>query len=344
MATSAAQPPVLLLHGMATSAARTWGDNGWLELLRDAKRPALALDLMGHGDAPKPHDPAAYEALEQAVVDALPDEPVDAIGFSLGARTILAIAGRHPERFRKIVTGGVGRNLFEVDKERAASIQRGINGQPDDEDPSSQYFSQLADSPEVDREALIALMHRKSSWPVNRETLKVVTQPVLVCIGDGDWAGPGDLLVEALPNATLKVLRPPTTTRRPRTSTSSTPHWAGSTPPPDATPLTPLPTPLAGAPTPGRPGAALGPSQRQTRSPDGGPGEVKRERPVGGRRRPPRPSRRRRRPRAAAGAAPARGRRPAGRGDRGGDGHLVGRRDAQQLAQAVLVAVAGARR
>jgi pimeloyl-ACP methyl ester carboxylesterase len=207
MATSAAQPPVLLLHGMATSAARTWGENGWLELLRDAKRPALAVDLMGHGDAPKPHDPAAYEALEQAVVDVLPDEPVDAIGFSLGARTILAIAGRHPERFRKIVTGGVGRNLFEVDKERAASIQRGINGQPDDEDPSSQYFSQLADSPEVDREALIALMHRKSSWPVNRETLKAVTHPVLVCIGDGDWAGPGDPLVEALPNATLKVLR-----------------------------------------------------------------------------------------------------------------------------------------
>jgi pimeloyl-ACP methyl ester carboxylesterase len=149
----------------------------------------------------------AYEALEQHVVDQLPDEPVDAIGFSLGARTILAIAARHPERFRKSVTGGVGRNLFEVDAKRAESIQRGINGQPDDEDPSSQYFSQLAESPEVDRDALAALLRRKKAWPVTRDALQAVTHPVLVCIGDGDWAGPGDPLVEALPNATLKVLR-----------------------------------------------------------------------------------------------------------------------------------------
>jgi pimeloyl-ACP methyl ester carboxylesterase len=200
-------PPVLLLHGLATSAARTWGENGWLDLLADARRPAIALDLLGHGDAPKPHDPEAYEALEQHVVDQLPDEPVDAIGFSLGARTILAIAARYPERFRKIVTGGVGRNLFEVDPKRAESIQRGINGNPDDEDPSSQYFSQLAESPEVDRDALSALLRRKKAWPVSRDSLQAVTQPVLVCIGDGDWAGPGDPLVEALPNATLKVLR-----------------------------------------------------------------------------------------------------------------------------------------
>jgi pimeloyl-ACP methyl ester carboxylesterase len=200
-------PPVLLLHGLATSAARTWGENGWLDLLADAKRSVLAVDLLGHGNADKPHDPEAYEVLEQLVVDQLPDEPVDAIGFSLGARTTLAIAARHPERFRKIVTAGVGRNLFEVDKERAASIQRGINGNPDDEDPSSLYFSQLAESPEVDRDALSALLRRKHAWPVNREVLKAVTHPVLVCIGDGDFAGPGDPLVEALPNATLKVLR-----------------------------------------------------------------------------------------------------------------------------------------
>ena len=68
-------PPVLLLHGLATSAARTWGENGWLDLLADADREVIALDLMGHGDNVKPHDPEAYEALEQDVVDRLPDGP-----------------------------------------------------------------------------------------------------------------------------------------------------------------------------------------------------------------------------------------------------------------------------
>lgn len=201
------EPPVLLLHGMATSAARTWGENGWLDLFADAGREVIALDLMGHGNAPKPHDPEAYDQLEQHVVDQLPDGPVDAIGFSLGSRTILSIAIRHPERFRKIVVSGVGRNLFEVDKERAASIRRGIAGNPDEEDPASQYFSQLAESPEVDREALYALLQRKNPWPLTRELLAGVTVPVLVVIGENDWAGPADPLVEALPDARLVVLR-----------------------------------------------------------------------------------------------------------------------------------------
>jgi pimeloyl-ACP methyl ester carboxylesterase len=200
-------PPVLLLHGLATSAARTWGENGWLDLLRDAGREVVALDLLGHGDNAKPHDPEAYDALEQDVLDRMPAEPVDAIGFSLGARTVLAIAARHPERFRRIVTGGVGRGLFEHDPKRAESIQRGIAGNPDPEDPSSTYFSQLADSPEIDRDAIAALLRRKNAWPVTKEALANVASPVLVCIGDGDWAGPGDPLVEALPQARLVVLR-----------------------------------------------------------------------------------------------------------------------------------------
>ena len=56
--------PVLLGHGFATSAARTWGDNGWIDLLGDAGRQAIAPDLLGHGDADKPHDPAAYAHME----------------------------------------------------------------------------------------------------------------------------------------------------------------------------------------------------------------------------------------------------------------------------------------
>ena len=91
-----ADPAVLLVHGFATSAARTWGENGWIDLLRDVGREVLAVDLLGHGEADKPHDPAAYARLEADVVDRLPDAPVDAIGFSLGARTILTIAAPQP--------------------------------------------------------------------------------------------------------------------------------------------------------------------------------------------------------------------------------------------------------
>src|SRR4051795_1961430 len=104
-------PPVLLVHGFATSARRTWGDNGWIDLLGDVGREVIAVDLLGHGQADKPHDPAAYARLEADVADVLPDEPVDAIGFWMGARTILTIAADQPDRFRRIVATGVGANL-----------------------------------------------------------------------------------------------------------------------------------------------------------------------------------------------------------------------------------------
>ena len=76
------EPPVLLLHGFGTSFASTWVGNGWTALLEDAGRDFIAVDLLGHGTAPKPHDPDAYRDLEEHVMAALPEEPVDAIGFS----------------------------------------------------------------------------------------------------------------------------------------------------------------------------------------------------------------------------------------------------------------------
>jgi pimeloyl-ACP methyl ester carboxylesterase len=43
--------------------------------------------------------------------------------------------------------------------------------------------------------------------PMSPESLTAVTCPTLVVIGDRDFAGPGEPLAEALPNATLRTLR-----------------------------------------------------------------------------------------------------------------------------------------
>lgn len=199
-------PPVVLLHGLATSAARTWGDNGWVDLLRDAGREVLALDLMGHGDAPSPHDPRDYDGFEQHVIDALPAGRVDGVGFSLGARTLLTIAVDHPDRFHRIVVAGVGANLFDHDPERGRLIADAIAGTGDLDDPTARYFSQLADAGDIDRLAVAALL-RRSGPPFPAERLHRITCPVLVVLGDHDFAGPADPLVEALPDARLVTLR-----------------------------------------------------------------------------------------------------------------------------------------
>jgi pimeloyl-ACP methyl ester carboxylesterase len=195
---------VALVHGFATDSARTWGENGWLDLLSDVGRSALPIDLLGHGTAPKPHDPDSYEAMEDLVAEQLPDGPVDAIGFSLGARVLLTLATDAPERFERLVLTGVGANLLRT--EGSDIILRAIEGDGDPTNPVVQYFAGLAQHPEVDREALAACL--RSPRPIlTPERLAKVEVPVLVIIGDKDFAGPGEPLVEALPNAKLITLR-----------------------------------------------------------------------------------------------------------------------------------------
>lgn len=196
--------PVALVHGFATSSARTWGDNGWLDLLTDAGRTTLPIDLLGHGTADKPHDPAAYDQMEALVAAQLPAGPVDAIGFSLGARVLLTLASEQPERFGRLVLTGVGANLLRT--ETSDVVLRAIEGDGDPTNPVVQYFAGLAQQPGVDRAALAACL-RSPRPQLTPERLARVQLPVLVVIGDKDFAGPGEPLAEALPQAELVTLR-----------------------------------------------------------------------------------------------------------------------------------------
>ncbi|MBW8827332.1 MAG: alpha/beta fold hydrolase, partial [Acidobacteria bacterium] len=60
-------PPVLLVHGLASSFELNWREFGWVDLLADAGREVIGVDLLGHGTAPKPHDADEYRRLEDRV-------------------------------------------------------------------------------------------------------------------------------------------------------------------------------------------------------------------------------------------------------------------------------------
>lgn len=198
--------PVVLVHGLGGSAATTWQSNGWMDLIADAGRPPVGIDLLGHGLADKPHDPEAYVDMHWLVLDQLGDEPVDAIGFSLGSRILLECAIEAPERFSRLVLTGVGTNLFEVRSDHHGKIAAAIAGEGDPSDPFSRYFTDLANDPNGDGEALKAMLKSPMS-KLTSERLSVVTMPVLVLLGDNDFAGPADPLVDALPNATFSELK-----------------------------------------------------------------------------------------------------------------------------------------
>ncbi|QGG95358.1 alpha/beta fold hydrolase [Actinomarinicola tropica] len=191
-------PPVLLVHGFATSAERTWREPGWIDLITEAGRTVLAPDLLGHGDAPKPHEVDAYDAVEDLVADVLPDEPVDAIGYSMGARVVLTLAARSPERFRRIVVAGIGANVFR--SEASTAVADAVEGRYDPDNRVLAHFHELGTTPGNDPLALAAFMRRPS--PVLRpEDLARVSCPVLVVLGEQDFVWPADDLVAALPDA-----------------------------------------------------------------------------------------------------------------------------------------------
>jgi pimeloyl-ACP methyl ester carboxylesterase len=196
-------PPVILVHGLGSSFEHGWRAAGWIDLLQDAGRTVVPFDVLGHGRADAPHDPAAYRHLDRCIDAALPGKPVDAIGFSLGAQLVLRAAARDSSRFHRLVVIGVGTNLFQNgDFEFLAELfERG----EEPEDITARLFVQLARSAGNDLKALAALL-RRGDEPFTKEELARVACPTLVVIGDRDFAGPADPLVDALPDAKLRLL------------------------------------------------------------------------------------------------------------------------------------------
>jgi len=196
--------PVLLLHGLFSSATVNWIKYGHAAKLAEAGFEAIMPDLRAHGQSDAPHDPAAYPAdvLVQdarAVVDVLGLDDYDLGGFSLGARTAVrsVLGGLAP---RRLVLGGMGieglgqwarRSAFFVNAiDRFDEIQRG------DPDYIAQQFMKTM---KVDRVAARLLLG--SVDDTAPDALARITMPTLVvCGGDDQDNGSAPALAEALPD------------------------------------------------------------------------------------------------------------------------------------------------
>lgn len=201
-------PPVVLVHGLGTSAARTWWENGWVDLLSDVGRQVVAPDLLGHATDDPPLDPTAYDALEDEleaeVAEAVGDAPVDAVGFSLGARSLLVLASRRPERFRRLVLAGVGANL--VRRDDPGPLADALAGDGGEAPAWADYFRRQAEASGTDPRAVAALLRRPTPTGLDAEALGRVACPVLLVLGTEDFAGPAGPLAELLPDVEVVEL------------------------------------------------------------------------------------------------------------------------------------------
>jgi pimeloyl-ACP methyl ester carboxylesterase len=181
--------PLVLLHGLFSSAEMNWIKFGHAACLAEAGFEVLMPDLRAHGASEAPHDPAAYPAdvLARdlaALVAHLGLTDYDLGGFSLGARTAVrgVIAGLRP---RRLVLGGMGleglagwsrRRDFFIDAiDRFDTIKHG--------DPA--YFAaQFMKTMKIDRTAARLLLGTFAD--TQPEELAALTMPTLVVCGAED--------------------------------------------------------------------------------------------------------------------------------------------------------------
>jgi pimeloyl-ACP methyl ester carboxylesterase len=202
--------PVLLLHGLFSSAQMNWIRFGHAQRLADAGFEVIMPDHRAHGQSGAPHDPAAYprNVLVRDVLhlaDALGLDDFDLAGFSLGARTATAavIAGLAP---RRLVLAGMGlesldnwdrRTAFFIDAiDRFDEVKLG--------DPAFLTVSFMK-TMKIDRVAGRLLL--QSGGDVDRADLARITMPTLVLCGEDDHDnGSPQALAEALPDGRLQLI------------------------------------------------------------------------------------------------------------------------------------------
>ena len=204
--------PVLMVHGWGGSHQRTWQEPGVEMLLQESGRRVIGIDLLGHGTADKPHDPAAYADLSlpirTAASDACVDGRVDGIGFSLGAIALLHAASINPNLFRRLILAGIGDSVFEPQNEsETARIISGVDGTASDHDTIARQFGAYARQTHNDSDALRAVLQRPRGEPFTELMANTITAQVLVVVGDGDFVLPADRLAASFGNSRLQVLQ-----------------------------------------------------------------------------------------------------------------------------------------
>jgi pimeloyl-ACP methyl ester carboxylesterase len=202
--------PLLLLHGLFSSAEVNWIKFGHAKRLAEAGFRCIMPDLRVHGQSDAPHDPAAYppDVLVQdafALIEHFALDSFDVAGFSLGARTLamLLVQGLSPDHAVFVGMGWEGlsgwnsRRDFFVDViDRRETIKRG--------DAAFMALSFMK-TMKIDPVAARLLLH--SFCDVDTDRLVACDVPALVICGKDDQDnGSASLLAENLADAQFREI------------------------------------------------------------------------------------------------------------------------------------------
>lgn len=205
-------PPVLLVHGFASSRRTNWVATSWMRSFAGAGRRVIAFDHRGHGQSEASHDPADYDegllaADGAAVLAACGVTQADIVGYSMGAMVAIRMLMDRPDVVRRAVLAGLGENYLtkpdfsdDVPEALLADDVATITNR------AALTFRVFADSQKADRAALAACWRRPRT-AFDAAALARIDKPVLVICGDRDAiTGPPDRLAAAIPGAEMRIV------------------------------------------------------------------------------------------------------------------------------------------
>lgn len=211
--------PLVLLHGAYMTIDSAFGK--LLPTLAET-RQVIAVELQGHGRTADIDRPLSYEQMADdtaTLLRAIGVESADVFGYSMGGGAALQLGIRHPDLVRKLIVASATYNSDGIYPEVLAMIAT-ITPEMFAGSPFEAEYLRLA--PEPDNwptlvAKLVQLDGEVQDWPP--ETIRAITAPTLVIIGDADVVRPehtvalfrllgggvvGDFV--GLPNSRLAVL------------------------------------------------------------------------------------------------------------------------------------------
>ncbi|MGJ4842902.1 alpha/beta fold hydrolase [Leifsonia sp. Le1] len=233
-------PPVILLHGFASSGDDDFTATGWPRTFADAGHTTHVIDLPGHGHSPAVTDAASGTTTSVvgaivSAIEALGADQVDVVAYSLGARLAWELPAASTGRVRRMVLGGLSpfepftavdldalRRLTGVGMDAAAASSAPSIGVELDAaatstgtstsitktttpatDPLTGMMAAMVSAPGADTASLVALIAGLGSEPFAPES-GAPDVPVLFVAGSEDpMAGGIGQLVAAVPGAAI---------------------------------------------------------------------------------------------------------------------------------------------
>jgi len=180
-------PPVVLVHGFASSADVDWPAERWAEPLAAAGRETIVVHLPGHPGGPR------------ATPDDVTSGEIDLVGYSLGARLAWDLASR--TTVRRLVLGGLSPQepFAAVD---LAAARAAVQGGPSPADPLTAAIAGLVST--GDAESLLSLVEGLAAEPFDPGA-SIPSVPTLFLAGQDDFMAHGiETLVARVAGARLK--------------------------------------------------------------------------------------------------------------------------------------------